>query len=319
MDKVRVALIGAGSMANTVHYPSLAEMDDVEMAALCDIVPEKLEVTARRFGIANTYTNYREMIEKEDPDAVYVLMPPHHLFDLVVFCLKLGKHVFIEKPPAVTTFQAQALANLAGKNKCFTIVGFNRRFAPLMRRVREMQDEAGPLNLCVSTFYKAQPDALYYDGAIDVLHCDAIHAVDALRWMGGDVVKVTSHVGTSAGSLPNRFLAVVEFESGATGVLLTNWASGTRTHTFEMHAPGFAAFVNPDPGGQAVIYREGQDPVTLGSEEVAGSEERHKVYGFYGESRYFIDCIKRGEEPECNFADAAKSMRLADEILASSI
>lgn len=319
MKKIKLALVGAGGMANSVHYPSLAEMNDVYMAALCDLVVEKREETARRFSIARTYADYREMVDKEDPDAVYVLMPPYHLFDVVVFCLKRRKHVFIEKPPAVTTFQTRALANLAAQNGCLTMVGFNRRFIPLMQRVREMQREAGELNLGVSTFYKAQPDALYYDGAIDVLHCDAIHAVDTLRWMGGDVASVVSHVARSASNLDNRWLAVMEFESGASGILLTNWASGTRMHTFELHAPGFAAFINPDPGGCATVYRQGQEALRIGSEEAAGSNERHKVYGFFGENRYFIDCLQRGEQPECNFADAAESMQLADDILASSL
>jgi len=319
VDKVRLALIGAGSMANGVHYPSLAEMPDVEMAALCDLVQDKREETARRFGIARTYGDYREMVEKENPDAVYILMPPHHLFDVAVFCLKAGKHVFIEKPPAVTTFQTQALADHAAEHGCLTMVGFNRRFCPIMQKVRAMQREAGELNLCVSTFYKDQPDALYYDGAIDVLHCDAIHAVDTLRWMGGEVMAVTSHVSASAGPRDNRWLALVEFDSGATGVLLTNWASGTRVHTFELHAPGFSAFVNPDPGGEAIVNRRGQPALRLSADEVAGNPARHHVYGFYGESRHFIDCIKAGVQPETNFTDAAASMRLADEIEMSSL
>ncbi len=320
MEKVKVALIGAGSMANSVHYPSLAEMDDVQMVALCDLVPDKREETARRFAIPRTYSDYREMVEKENPDAVYVLMPPYHLFDAAVYCLQQGKHVFVEKPPAVTTFQTLELANWAEAKGCVTQVGFNRRYIPLMVRAREMQQQAGDLNLAVSTFYKAQPDALYYNGAIDVLHCDAIHAVDALRWMGGDTVAVASHVSGS-GETPrlNRWMAVMEFEDGGTGVLLTNWDSGARVHTFEMHAPGFAAFVNPDKGGRAVIYRAGQDPLTITSEEAAESDAWHKLYGFFGESRNFIDCIKAGVDSDCSFADAARSMALADDILAGMI
>ena len=49
--RVRLALIGAGGMANSVHYPSLAEMDDVELVALCDLVEDKLHSTADKFGI----------------------------------------------------------------------------------------------------------------------------------------------------------------------------------------------------------------------------------------------------------------------------
>ena len=321
MEKVKLALIGAGAMANAVHYPSLAEMPDVHLCALCELIDEKRQQTAQRFAIPRTYSDYREMLAKEDPDAVYVLTPPHHLFDIVVYCLKARKHVFIEKPPAVTTFQAEELARLAERNGCLTMVGFNRRFIPLLQRVREEQAKAGELNLAVAAFHKAQPEALYYDGAIDVLHCDAIHAVDALRWMGGDVVAVASHVGSSSSARQNRFVAVMEFASGASGVLLANWDSGARVHTFEWHAPGFVAYADPggpDAPGQAVIRRPA-GAQTISAAEAAGSTEFAKFYGFYAENRYFIDCLKRGQQPETCFSDAAKTMALADAILCNRI
>jgi len=318
MEKLKLALIGGGSMANRVHYPSLAEMPDVHLAALCDVAPQARDQTAARFGIANTYSDYREMVEKEDPDAVYILMSPQYLYDLVIHCLERGKHVFIEKPPGISTFQAESMARMAARYNCLTMVAFNRRFCPVFRQTLERQREAGELNLAVSTFYKAQADAVYGRGAIDVLHCDAIHAVDALRWMGGEVASVASHVGSSRSELRNRFIAVTEFDSGATGVLLTNWAAGGRVHTFELHAPDFSAFVNPDAGGQTTIITRGKIE-QVASEEAAGSAEWHKVYGFFGENRHFIDCLKRGVQPESNFADAARSMRLADEVLNYSI
>jgi len=54
-DRVRVAMIGAGRMANRVHYPSLASFDDVEIAAICDINPQALNETADRYGVSKRY------------------------------------------------------------------------------------------------------------------------------------------------------------------------------------------------------------------------------------------------------------------------
>ena len=65
-ERVRVGLIGAGGMANRVHYPSLAEFEDVEMVALCDLVPDKLKATAEKFGIPKTYSDYRAMLDGEE-------------------------------------------------------------------------------------------------------------------------------------------------------------------------------------------------------------------------------------------------------------
>ena len=101
MECVKIALIGAGGMANGVHYPSLAECDDVDLVGLCDLVQEKAEATAARFHIPRTFTDYRVMLEQTAPDAVYVLMPSYHHFDILVHCLSQGLHVFIEKPIAL--------------------------------------------------------------------------------------------------------------------------------------------------------------------------------------------------------------------------
>lgn len=82
--KVRVVVIGAGGMANSVHYPSLASMPDVEMVAVCDLNVERMNKTADRYHIAHRFTNYQEMIKKMKPDAVYAIGQPHLLFDVWV-------------------------------------------------------------------------------------------------------------------------------------------------------------------------------------------------------------------------------------------
>ncbi|HUT76004.1 MAG TPA: Gfo/Idh/MocA family oxidoreductase [Armatimonadota bacterium] len=317
MEKVRLALIGAGAMAQSVHYPSLAEMEDVELAGLCDLDRARLQDTGDRFGIEVRSQDYRTLIEQTAPDAVYILMPPHQLFDLAIHCLERKLNVFIEKPPGVTSVQARGLARAAERSGSLTMVAFNRRFIPAARAAKERVQQRGPITQCVATFYKNQlGGAPYYGGAIDVLTCDAIHAVDALRWMGGEVVCAASDIRALESDFDNSFNALLSFESGAAGALLTNWAVGKRVHTLEMHATGISAFVDTDE--RAVIY---QDNEAVGEEiwsrDLAGSDEPHKRLGFFAENRHFIDCIRQGRLPETHFGDAVRTMELVDLIYAA--
>lgn len=317
-DKVRVGVVGAGALANRVHYPSLAAMPDVELVATCDLVESKAASAAKTFGAGKAYTDYRAMLDEAKLDAVYVLMPPYHLFDVTMDMMARGLHVFIEKPPAVTTFQAEMLGEAAARHGVLSMVGFNRRFIPLHRLVRERLEKQGPISHCVSVFYKNSPDVAYYRGAIDYLHCDAIHAVDMLRWMGGDVESVASVTHALGWTHENGCHAVARFASGGTGVLMTDWVTGTRLHTFEMHGRGFSAFLNPDV--EARVYDAGAPKgETISTFAAAGSEEFHVYYGFFGESRHFIDCVKSGQQPETRFAEAAKSMKLVDQLYAAAI
>jgi predicted dehydrogenase len=319
MQKVNIALIGAGGMANGVHYPSLTECEDVNLVGLCDLVPSKLQSTAERFEIEQTFTDYKQMLEKTSPDAVYILMPPQHLFPLAIHCLSQQHHVFIEKPPGVTLHQTKEMARAAEKNGCKTMVGFNRRFIPLLQQVKEMVEARGPIIQCMSTFHKNTPSALYYDGVIDVLTCDAIHAVDALRWLGGGEVKaVASDINSFYSERENSFNAIVKFTSGASGYLCTNWAVGGRVHIFEMHAREISAYVNPDAGGRAVIHTpDGTTEIT--PQDAANSDATHRAYGFYGESRHFVDSIQEDRQPITCFADAIKTMELVSAIYRNRI
>ena len=73
--KVRVGMIGAGGMANAVHYPSLASFEDVEIAAICDIDPERLRKTAERYEVEKRYADYRRMVEEVLPRVGSVRAP----------------------------------------------------------------------------------------------------------------------------------------------------------------------------------------------------------------------------------------------------
>lgn len=317
MEKVKVGIIGAGGLANSVHYPSLAEFDDAEIIAICDLDEARLKNTSEKFEIERTYKDYKKMVNDEDLDAVYIIMPPHHLFDLAIHCLNNKLNVFIEKPPGVTAEQTRNMALKAEKNDCLTMVGFNRRFIPIMVEVKKIVEENGPILQCAATFYKNSIGAgPYYAGAIDILTCDAVHAVDTLRWMGGEVISAASDIRSLHAEYDNSFNALLKFENGASGFLLTNWVVGKRVHTFEMHAKGISAFVDADD--MAIIHTKDGDQL-LKTQEVAGSSDNYKYYGFYGENRHFIDCIKNKQMPDTNFADALKTMQLVQRIYQNQI
>src|SRR5919107_1355455 len=87
-DKVRVAFIGAGVMANKVHYPSLASFEDVEISAICDLDADRLHATAEKYQVARRYADYRKMVAEVAPDAVYAIGQPHLMYDLWTWCLE---------------------------------------------------------------------------------------------------------------------------------------------------------------------------------------------------------------------------------------
>ena len=154
LEKVRVAMIGAGGMANRVHYPSLASFADVEIAAICDLDEARLTTTADKYGVQGRYNDYRKMVEEVAPDAVYAIGPPHLLYDVWQWCLSRGLNLCIEKPMGITIHQARSLAHLADRHGCITQVSFQRRSSPLLVHLHAECLARGPIVHAQSTFFK---------------------------------------------------------------------------------------------------------------------------------------------------------------------
>jgi len=237
---LRVAVVGAGTMANRVHYPSLASFTDVQIAAICDIDVQRLQTTADRYGIAARYTDYRRMVEDVAPDAIYVIGQPHIMYDVWIWCLEQGLNLYIEKPLGITLHQARALAYLAARHDCITQVSFQRRSTPLVTMLRDECLKRGPVVHAVCRFYKCAMAPFL--GARDHMMDDGVHAIDTLRWIcGGEVSRVDSVTRSVGAPDTNLIVAMLHFSSGATGLMVNSWSSGRRIFSVEIHAPGICA------------------------------------------------------------------------------
>jgi virulence factor len=316
-DKIRIAMIGAGGMANRVHYPSLASFDDVDIAAICDLDPVRLAETADRYGVEGRYTNYRSMVEAVAPDAVYAVGQPHIMYDIWTWCLAEGLNLCIEKPMGITLHQARALAYLADQRKCITQVSFQRRSCPMVVQLHNECMKRGPIVHAECAFYKFEMTP--YLHARDHMLDDGVHAIDTLRWIcGGEVVEVQSHTKRVGAPDINFISALLHFDNGATGLMINSWSSGRRIFKVEMHAPGIC--VEAEHEGKGRLYASGD---TKGIEydtcEVAGSDEFYVYGGFQAKNREFIDAVKAGTQPQSNFADALKTMEIAEIILAQAL
>jgi len=336
-SRTRVAVIGAGGIARSAHLPSLAEMDDVEIVAICDFVESKASEQAEKYGIPRVYTLYREMLAAEGDalDAVFVLVEPSNLFDVVWHTLDAGFPVFMEKPPGLDTYQCASLARKSEESGKILQVGFNRRHIPLVRQVKDIVDEHTTVNQVEGCFFKFG-SAAFDHGGISSLESDVIHAIDLIRWLaGGTAAKVATVEGSSDEPVANRWSSVIRFDNGVTGIIKGNYRTGGRVHKFEVHGSGLSAYINLGFGTAAcearLLSHKGKVSYSLAAR---GAEERdvevldgigdagegfHRYYGFYHEDRHFIDCVREGRQPETHIADALKSMQLAELIRNSTI
>lgn len=306
MEAVKVGFIGAGSLANAVHYPSLAEIEEATLVAICDLNQERLNRTADKYNVKKRYTDYKQMLKSEELDAVYVIMPPMGLKDIVVDCLSSGKHVFMEKPPGVTTKDAKEMSAAAKEHGCLTLVGFNRRYAEVFVESKRRVLERGTPTLAISEFHKDMARGGPYYG-MSILRTDIIHVVDALRDLLGEPKEVISYVGNYYVDWRNSYNALIRFQNEAVGILTANRVSGARYERFEFHGREIAAYIRA-PEIAEVFSDDKSEPIIIKPK----SADSRQSYGYLAENQHFIAAIKANKQPLTNIHDAVKTMELVD-------
>lgn len=336
MEKIKTAVIGTGHAGRDYHLPGLSKFPDVELS-ICDINPELLARAgdAARIPPARRYTDYRKMLEIENPRAVLVLMAqyphghyrPDIYFQIVNEMLDQGRAVLVEKPLAMTLAEARPLADKAQRQGCITMVSVNRRFNPLVTFCLDVVRRQGPVSHVVCQYYKAFPGLK--SGGLAPLHSEMIHAVDLMRFLaGGEAAACHAAGGRAAGDgQTTAYHALVRFDNQVTGMFSGNVRAGERLQMWQIHGPGITAVMETDPEGalgdkkmRAVIYRPGEKPAVYVDREMPSNRsyldgaEFVAFNGFAYADRYFINCVHSGQEPHCNFADACKSLALCDQI-----
>lgn len=127
---VRLGYVGCGFMAQNVHLPNFASLPECELVALAELRPKLGELVAERFGIPRVYRSHLELAENPEIDAVAVSGPQDLQGDVAADLLRAGKHVFMEKPMAVSVAQAERMLAAGEEGNARLTVAYMKRYDP---------------------------------------------------------------------------------------------------------------------------------------------------------------------------------------------
>ncbi|MBP3647345.1 MAG: Gfo/Idh/MocA family oxidoreductase [Clostridia bacterium] len=132
MDKkLKIGIIGAGGIVMWSHLPGYANMDNVEIVAICDIKIEKARAMAEKYGIPQIFENYKDLLALPELDAVDICTPNYLHSIIAVEALERGLHVFCEKPDAVSVAEVEKMQAAADKSGKVLMVMRNNRYMPI--------------------------------------------------------------------------------------------------------------------------------------------------------------------------------------------
>jgi predicted dehydrogenase/threonine dehydrogenase-like Zn-dependent dehydrogenase len=153
IGKIRIAVVGAGGFARSAHLPNLQSLADrFELRAVVTRSGQSAKAVADQFGASYCSTDYQEVLDDPDVDAVLIATRHSLHGTMALAALKAGKHVLVEKPLTLTVAEVEALDSFitgsAAESLPQLLTGYNRRFSAYARRMAELlKDRSGPFML----------------------------------------------------------------------------------------------------------------------------------------------------------------------------
>lgn len=325
MAKIRVGVIGNGSICRHRHAPEYAANPDVEIVAFADPVVERAEWCAKKWG-GEVCKTADKLIALKNVDAVSVCTPNAFHARITISALKAGKHVLCEKPMATSDAEAKAMIDAAAASKKFLMIAHNQRLAPLHVKAKEIL-KSGIIGRVLSfrtSFAHGGPEGWSIEGAtgwffqkdkafVGAMGDLGVHKTDLIRWLlGEEIVEVSAFVERlekTFGTVDDTAVCLLRARSGAVGTLTATWT----------HHPGEdnATIVYGAKG----VLRIGTDPKFSVTVNLASGENQYFEVGKIqtneaggqsesGVVREFVNSIKRKKQPEISGEEGRRALKI---------
>lgn len=310
MDKVRIGIIGTGFIGN-VHGRIYSQIDNAEVTALFDIVPEKAEKTSRMIG-GKVCSSRSELFD--NCDAVLVCTPNKTHFEIATDSVNNEKHVFCEKPFAIGLDDAKKLLETANNGKGVFQVGHNRRYAPVYAQLKDLltKDEAHSAHIKMNRGELVNP---VWTGDVNVtggfLYETTIHLFDMMRFQFGEISELVAYGSQHEYPELDEFSIIFKFKNGFHCTFASSSDASwhfpfERIEVFCHHRTLITQEM------ENLIDSRGMD-ANFETHSYAMTEKEER-WGYVQEDRAFISSILADTEPPVTAYDGYKSIELVESV-----
>ncbi|MGQ9625735.1 MAG: inositol 2-dehydrogenase, partial [Anaerolineae bacterium] len=313
-----VGIIGLGRMGS-IYADCLARRTaGAELVAVADIRPELAEKTARTYGLPRWYSDFREMLEKEEVQAVVIASPTSTHREVIIQVAQAGKDIFCEKPLALTLEDTDAALEAVKEAGVKLQVGFMRRFDSGYAAAKKKIDEGAighPVTFKSIGRDPFCPKLEYADPKVSggLILDMAIHDFDLARWlMGSEVKRVYSEGGTlvfkqlcTVGDIDNATVNII-FENGAIGNVEVSrnalYGYDIRTEVLGSEGALMIGYFQQTP--LLVLTKKG-----ICHDMVPYIIERFG-HAYQAQIQHFVDCLQESREPSVRGMDGRAALEI---------
>lgn len=301
MSKLRIGVVGLGGIAQKAYLPILSQAADWTLVGGFSPNQQKAQPVCDSYRMT-CFSRLDSLAQQ--CDAVFVHSSTASHFQVIEALLRLGVHVYVDKPLAETVEQGEQLIALAEKQGKTLMVGFNRRFAPLYRQLKQQMQQPASIRMD-----KHRADSVGPNGLRFTLLDDYLHVVDTALWLGGDAGKLLSGSlrATDAGEL---IYAEHHFACGETLVTTSmHRRAGSQRESVQAVTDGAVYQLND----MRQWLREESQGVL--EQPAPGWQTTLAQRGFDGAIRHFIAAVSNQTVPETAGEQAISAQRVIEKLL----
>jgi len=304
---IRLGLIGCGEHAEVGHAISLARYrsahaDEIELTAACDVRKKRAQHFCQNYGFASAYCNTDEMLNEANLHGCIAVVPPEMISKVGIMLLRRGIPCLVEKPLGASPTDISLLLTAAKETQTSNMVSVNRRFMPFLNCALEWARAAGPLRYVHGRMMR------HARNESEFIWTTAVHAVDTLRYIAGEVSQATWRRMKSANTAA-WYAIDLRFKNGIYGHIDVLPTSGVLEETYELFGEGFRATVTCPFGRERFVRCFHDNKLVL--EKIAGSDTPEDVlHGFYEEAAEFIRALRSKEKPHPSIEEVFPSVEL---------
>ncbi len=306
---IRIAIAGCGEHSRASHAAPLARYAAahpgvIELVAACDLDVNKAVDFCRSFGFVRPYKDLDQMLGGEKPDACVSVMPMEKIVEVGIKLLERRIPCVIEKPLGTSLSEIERLAQVARDTETPHMVSVNRRFMPYLNQARSWMREQGPLR------YVRASQVRHQRNEPDFIWSTAIHALDALRFVAGEVKTFDVILSPQTSNQACWYVIALQFEDGTIGEVEVLPTAGMVEESYEFFADGCRARVTAGSGPQRSLqcWKDGE----LVIESHATDEEPEDLRnGAYQEVEEFIRALQTGARPQPCIDEILPSARIS--------
>jgi predicted dehydrogenase len=259
VKQLNIGIIGLGEIG-AIHCDALTQLPQAKLLAVADIDEARANHVARQTG-AQPYRDYKELLAREDIDAVIIATPDHLHKEPCIHAAEAGKHILVEKPLAMTLEDAEAINKAVARMGVKLMVGFTLRFFPQYQYAKA-SIESGELGKLISLFARRTnliSQAQRLKGRTGVLFFLGIHDFDVLRWMVGadakEIYCISAKHDQSPYNVEDETFTSIRFENGVMACAHIGWCIPEGHPTgfdFKLDITGTKGLLNLDMVRQGV-------------------------------------------------------------------